>query len=171
MGSMWGFLLPWGDTHLAFGSRTPNARFNLLMIAPLGIALPDSYSLMTMFFSLTAVASACCDMFLACRACCKDILKSCDTVLCRKVSVFSSSFAAFGTCECADLLPPALIFLSVSTSAPLRRAALTADELLAALPLGAVFVRMTGDQSCWHPAMSDGPAGMALLEEDHDREL
>merc|ERR1712032_1582557 len=132
---------------LAFGKRTPKARFNLLMMAPLGIAFPDSYSLMTEPFSEIAVASCAWLIFFAVRACCNAILKSCDTVACLKVSPFSSSFAALGTCEWADLLPPAFIFLSVSTSAPLRRAALTAEEVLAALPLGAVFVRMTGDQS------------------------
>merc|ERR1711870_196409 len=49
------------NTHappLAFGKRTPKARFNLLMMAPFGIALPDSYSLMTVPFSFIAVAKA-----------------------------------------------------------------------------------------------------------------
>merc|ERR1719251_618180 len=118
----------------AFGKRTPNARFSLLMMAPFGIAFPDSYSLMTEPFSATAVANCAWLNFFATRACCKAILKSCDTVACRNVSEFSSSFAALGHSECADLLPPAEIFLSVWTSAPLRRAAFTADAVLAALP-------------------------------------
>merc|ERR1712241_1355488 len=99
---------------LAFGKRTPKARFNLLMMAPLGIAFPDSYSLMTEPFSEIAVASCAWFSFFAVRACCNASLKSCDTVACLKVSPFSSNFAALGTCEWADLLPPAFIFLSVS---------------------------------------------------------
>merc|ERR1719203_1322663 len=91
---------------------------------------------------------------------CSAILKSCDTVACLKVSPFSSSFAAFGHTECADLFPPAEIFLSVCT-APLRRAAFTTVALFAALPFGAVFVRKTGDQSCVVPAMAEGPLGIA----------
>merc|ERR1719277_1809165 len=88
-----------GAQAFALGKRTPKARFNLLMMAPLGMALPDSYSLMTEPFSEIAVASCAWLIFFAVRACCKAILKSCDTVACLKVSPFSSSFAAFGTCE------------------------------------------------------------------------
>eukprot|EP00406_Dinophysis_acuminata_P043011 CAMPEP_0179295750 /NCGR_PEP_ID=MMETSP0797-20121207/44582_1 /TAXON_ID=47934 /ORGANISM="Dinophysis acuminata, Strain DAEP01" /LENGTH=130 /DNA_ID=CAMNT_0021005003 /DNA_START=76 /DNA_END=464 /DNA_ORIENTATION=- len=124
------------SSHLAFGSRTPSARLSLLMTAPFGMALPDSYSLRTEPFSLMAAASAACETFLASRACCRAILKSCDTVLCRKASVFSSSFLALGTAECTALLPPECILLSVCTSAPVRRAALTSAVLFADLPAG-----------------------------------
>jgi len=64
------------DHHFAFGNRTPKTLFNLLMMAPFGMALPDSYSLMTVPFSLICVASAACVIFLASRACCRAILKS-----------------------------------------------------------------------------------------------
>merc|ERR1712183_844926 len=117
------------------------------MMAPFGIAFPDSYSLITDCFSLMAVAKAAWLIFFARRACCRDILKSWDTVSCLKVSVFSSSFFELGTCECADLLVPPANFLSVSTAAPLRRAALTSDELFEALPFGPLFCHTTGAQS------------------------
>merc|ERR1719203_496038 len=58
------------------------------------------------------------------------------------------------------LVPAGGNLLSVCT-APLRRAAFTTVALFAALPFGAVFVRMTGDQSCVVPAMAEGPLGIA----------
>merc|ERR1719401_1532697 len=124
------------------------------------MAFPDSYSLMTEFFSLMACASAAWLIFLARRACCSASLKSWDTVSWRKVSAFSSSFFALATTECADLLPPAPSFLSVSTAAPERRAAFTSPALFAALPVGPVLRRTTGSQS-W-AACKDGPLGILL---------
>merc|ERR1719240_2422178 len=144
--------------HLALGNRTPKARFNLLMMAPFGIAFPDSYSLMTVLFSLIDEASAACVIFFANLACCKASLKSCDTVSCRCASVCSSSFAALGTCACADLFVEALNFFNVSTPAPERKAAFTSEGLLLALPLGAGFRKATGAQSCW--TCKEGPLGI-----------
>merc|ERR1719436_270385 len=124
---------------------------------------------MTDPFSLMAVANWAWDIFLARRACCRAILKSWDTVSCRNVSVFSSSFLALVTTEWADLLPPALNFLSVSTSAPERRALFTSVELFAALPEGPAFLNTTGSQSC--PPASEGPLGIRGCDSRDKRRL
>merc|ERR1719336_1284270 len=85
-------------------------------------------------------------------------LKSCETASWLNVSVFSSSFLAFGMAERADWLPPRPNFFEVSTSAPERRAAFTSWLLLAALPFGPLFCQTTGAQS-WAPC-KDGPLGI-----------
>merc|ERR1711862_812340 len=67
---------------LAGGSRTPNALFNLLTMSLLGMALPDSYSLITDAFSLMAVASLAWFICFAIRACIRAFLNSDPTVAC-----------------------------------------------------------------------------------------
>merc|ERR1719458_2083140 len=116
------------------------------MMAPFGMAFPASYSLIIEAFSLICCARA--------------AWNSCDTVACRKVAVFSSSFFAFGTTEWADWLLPPPNFFSVSTSVPARRAAFTSLELLAALPLGTLFSQTTVFQSWSWVVSRVGPLGM-----------
>merc|ERR1719203_363381 len=113
---------------------------------------------MTDVFSLTVAARVAWLSFLASLACCRAILKSCDTLSCRDASVFSSNFLALGTCACADLLPLARAFLAVSTSSPARRAAFTTAVPRAALPVGPAFFQTVGSQSC--AACRDGPLGI-----------
>eukprot|EP00418_Pyrodinium_bahamense_P069057 CAMPEP_0179084610 /NCGR_PEP_ID=MMETSP0796-20121207/38273_1 /TAXON_ID=73915 /ORGANISM="Pyrodinium bahamense, Strain pbaha01" /LENGTH=77 /DNA_ID=CAMNT_0020782035 /DNA_START=478 /DNA_END=711 /DNA_ORIENTATION=+ len=59
---------------------------------------------------------------------------------------------------CADWLLPPPNFLSVWTSSPERRAALTSDALFEALPFGPLLVQTTGAQSC--APCNEGPLGI-----------